>query len=91
MLGVLLPVGCKSLKEPVESCVISDVFKKAECGLRDLNYKHRTVGDFLGETTLEKMSKADNYVCFSGKDWSDRIKPYLKEANTKYRQNRRKR
>lgn len=91
MLGALLLVGCDEIEDPVDSCVISSKFKKAECGKRDLNFKHRTIGDFLGETKLEDISFADNYVCFSGKHWSDIIKPALKEVNTKYRQKKRKR
>lgn len=92
MSGVLLLTGCKDflIEDPVKSCVIHSKIG-AECGMRDMNYKHRSVGDFIGETKLEKISACDNCVCLDGKRWSEEIKPKLKEVNTRYRQRRRKR
>lgn len=89
-LGVGLLAGCDEIEDPVDSCLISNKFKGGECGKRDLNYKHRTIGDFIGETKFVQIKKSDNYVCFASYDWSVIIKPYLKKINTKYRQSQRK-
>ena len=90
LLGGPLLVGCDEIKEPIESCVINTKFG-AECGMRNFNIMDRTVGDWIGETRLEKIEYANNYVCVSGKKWSIVLKPKLKEVNTKYRQKKRKR
>lgn len=90
MIGALLLEGCKGIEDPIRACIVNDNFG-AECGLKDLNYKNRSIGDFIGETKLYPISKARDYVCFHGKDWSVIMKPALKELNTKYRQKKRKR
>lgn len=87
MSGAATLTSCNppTIKEPVQSYIISQKFQLAEKGLRNLNYKDKKkyVGEWIGDQETVDILDVPDSICFPVAEWV-KIKATLKKGSEYY-------